>query len=315
MEVLMQLLQSKNQSQNFYSRKTRAKLGINQINRGSAWVSLVPLFILLFIFLVLPILNSIRLSFSRWGGLGPYEPAGLDNYKYLFSDTQMRYSVLITIVYAAAVAFLVVAMGAILAATVSSQVQGHWFFKVVWFFPGVAPPTAVAIFWSGALQPEFGAVNILFGKIGLSTDNAWLASSDTALYPAIFIAAWAGVAFAFLVLLGAIEQVPVSIREAAVVDGANIFQRFTKITLPLIRPVLIIIFTLQVIWAFNGFTLLWALTNGGPADSTAILPILAYKEAFRYGRFGNAAAMAVVAGVFLLIIGYVGIRSSRSRQE
>lgn len=308
-------LQSKNQSQNFFAPGKRANVGINAINRKSAWIFLAPLFILLFIFLVLPMINSVRLSFSRWGGLGPFEPAGLENYKYLFSDAQMRYSVLITVVYAFAVAFLVVALGAILAAAISSGIRGHKFLKVIWFFPGIAPPTAVAIFWSGAFQPEFGAINVIFGKVGLNSGNAWLASSTTVLYPAIFVAAWAGVGFAFLVLLGAVEQIPVSVREAAVVDGANIYQQFTKITLPLIRPVLVTIFTLQVIWAFNGFTLLWALTNGGPADSTAILPILAYKEAFRYGRFGNAAAMAVVAGVFLLMIGYIGLRKSRSSQD
>jgi ABC-type sugar transport system permease subunit len=293
----------------------RSKLGINAINRGNAWIFLAPLFILLFIFLVLPIINSIRLSFSRWGGLGPLEPVGLENYKYLFSDAQMRYSVLITLVYASAVAFLVVAFGAILAAVISAGIRGHKLLKVIWFFPGIAPPTAVAVFWNGAFQPEFGAVNVILGKLGLKSDSAWLASSTTVLYPAIFVAAWAGVGFAFLVLLGAVEQVPVSVREAAVVDGANIYQQFTKITLPLIRPVLITMLTLQVIWAFNGFTVLWALTNGGPSDSSAILPILAYKEAFRYGRFGNAAAMAVIAGVFLLLVGYFGLRKSRSRQD
>ncbi len=308
-------LQSKNQSQNFFAPGKRAKVGINAINRKSAWIFLAPLFILLFIFLVLPMINSVRLSFSRWGGLGPFEPAGLENYKYLFSDAQMRYSVLITVVYAFAVAFLVVALGALLAAAISSGIRGHKLLKVIWFFPGIAPPTAVAIFWSGAFQPEFGAINVIFGKVGLNSGNAWLASSTTVLYPAIFVAVWAGVGFAFLVLLGAVEQIPVSVREAAVVDGANVYQQFTKITLPLIRPVLATIFTLQVIWAFNGFTLLWALTNGGPADSTAILPILAYKEAFRYGRFGNAAAMAVVAGVFLLMVGYIGLRKSRSSQD
>jgi len=303
-----------NQSQNFSHRDKKSKVGLSAINRKTAWVSLFPLFVLLFIFLALPIFNSIRLSFSRWGGLGPLEPVGLENYKYLFSDSQMRYSVLITIIYAFAVAFLVVALGAILAAAVSSGIRGHKALKVIWFFPGVAPPTAVAIFWSGGFQPEFGAVNIFLGKLGLGSEHAWLASSETVLYPAIFVAVWAGAGFAFLVLLGAVEQVPVSVREAAIVDGTNIFQQFTKITLPLIRPVLVTIFTLQVIWAFNGFTLLWALTNGGPSDSSAILPILAYKEAFRYGRFGNAAAMAVIAGVFLLIVGYLGIRKSRSLQ-
>jgi ABC-type sugar transport system permease subunit len=187
--------------------------------------------------------------------------------------------------------------------------------KIIWFFPGIAPPTAVAIFWSSSFQPESGVVNVILGKLGLGNAYAWLASSDTALYPVIFVGVWSAVGFAFLVILGAVEQIPVSLREAAVVDGANMRQQFTKITLPLIRPILMTIFTLQIIWTFNGFTVVWAMTNGGPSDSTSILPILAYKEAFRYGRFGTAAAMAVVTGIFLMIVGTIGIRMSRSEQQ
>jgi ABC-type sugar transport system permease subunit len=187
--------------------------------------------------------------------------------------------------------------------------------KLIWFFPGIAPPTAVAIFWSSGFQPESGVVNILLGKIGLGNAHAWLASSDTALYPVIFVGVWSAVGFAFLVILGAVEQIPVSLREAALVDGANMRQQFTKITLPLIRPILMTIFTLEIIWTFNGFTVVWAMTNGGPSDSTSILPILAYKEAFRYGRFGTAAAMAVITGIFLMVVGTIGIRLSRSEQQ
>jgi ABC-type sugar transport system permease subunit len=197
---------------------------------------LIPVFVLLFVFLALPMINSIQLSVSRWGGLGPLESVGFDNYKFLFSDPQMRYSSRITIFYAFSVAFLVVAIATLLAAAVSANVRGHKAMKIIWFFPGIAPPTAVAIFWSSSFQPESGVVNVILGKLGLGDDYAWLASSDTALYPVIFVGVWSAVGFAFLVILGAVEQIPVSLREAALVDGANVRQQFTKITLPLIRP-------------------------------------------------------------------------------
>jgi ABC-type sugar transport system permease subunit len=293
----------------------KAGIGLNSINRKSATLSLIPVFVLLFLFLVLPIFNSVRLSLSRWGGIGPLEGVGLENYRYLATNEQMLYSARITVIYAFAVAILVVAIATLLATAVSYNVFGHRAMKIIWFFPGIAPPTAVAIFWSTSFQPETGVVNTLLSKVGLRNDYAWLASSDTALYPVIFVGIWAAVGFTFLVILGSVEQVPVSLREAAVVDGANIVQQFVKITLPLIRPVLFTMLTLQIIWTFNGFTVVWAMTNGGPSDSTAILPILAYKEAFRFGRFGNAAAMAVVTGVFLMIVGVIGIRMSRSKQQ
>lgn len=289
-------------------------VGLDATNIRNAKWALLPVFLLLIIFLGLPIINSFQLSLSRWGGIGPLQYVGFDNYKYLFADEQMRYSARITFIYAFVVAFFVIAIATMLAAAVSSGVFGHKFMKVVWFFPGIAPPTAVAIFWSTSFQPMTGLVNIISNALGFRNDFAPLASSDTALYPVIFVGIWSAVGFAFLVILGAVEQIPVSIREAATVDGANIRQQFTKITLPLIRPVMFTMFTLELIWTFNGFTVVWALTNGGPADSTSILPILAYKEAFRYGRFGTAAAMAVIAGIFLMIVGTIGIRLSRSKQ-
>jgi ABC-type sugar transport system permease subunit len=312
-EVQSKELQHPKQGRVFRSKKK--KIGLDGTNIRSAKFALIPVFVLLFLFLGLPVINSIQLSFSRWGGLGPLEPVGWQNYTDLVADEQMRYSARITILYAFSVAIGVVAIATILAAAVSAGVRGHKFYKVVWFFPGIAPPTAVAIFWSSGFQPETGVVNTILGKIGLRDDYAWLASSETALYPVIFVGIWIAVGFAFLVILGAIEQIPISVREAATVDGANIRQQFFKITLPLIKPVMLIMLTLQIIWTFNGFTVVWAMTTGGPADSTSILPILAYKEAFRFGRFGTAAAMAVIAGIFLMIIGSLGIRLSRSEQR
>lgn len=303
------------QGRNLFGREKKAVIGLDALNARTAWFTLIPVFILLFVFLALPMINSFQLSFSRWGGLGPLQPVGWDNYKSLVSDPQMQYSSRITIIYAFTVAFFVVAIGVLLAAAVSANVRGHKAMKIIWFFPGIAPPTAVAIFWSSGFQPQSGVVNVILGKLGLGDNYAWLASSDTALYPVIFVGIWSAVGFAFLVILGAVEQIPISLREAALVDGANVRQQFTKITLPLIRPILMTIFTLEIIWTFNGFTVVWAMTNGGPSDSTSILPILAYKEAFRYGRFGTAAAMAVITGIFLMIVGTIGIRLSRSQQQ
>jgi ABC-type sugar transport system permease subunit len=311
----VQSKESQHPKQGRVFRSKKKKIGLDGTNIRSAKFALIPVFVLLFLFLGLPVINSIQLSFSRWGGLGPLEPVGWQNYTDLVADEQMRYSARITILYAFSVAIGVVAIATVLAAAVSAGVRGHKLYKVIWFFPGIAPPTAVAIFWSSGFQPETGVVNTILGKIGLRDDYAWLASSETALYPVIFVGIWIAVGFAFLVILGAIEQIPISVREAATVDGANIRQQFFKITLPLIRPVMLIMLTLQIIWTFNGFTVVWAMTTGGPADSTSILPILAYKEAFRFGRFGTAAAMAVIAGIFLMIIGSLGIRLSRSEQR
>lgn len=290
------------------------KVGLNKTNARTAWVFLTPVFILLFLFLALPAINSFRISVSRWDGVGPLKFVGLDNFRRIFADGNLSHSIYVTIFYSVSVSIIVVGMAAIMASAISSGIKGSKFMKVAWFFPGIAPPTAVAIFWSSGFQPYTGVVNKVLEFIGLRDDFAPLASEQTAIYPVIFVSVWASVGFAFLVLLGATESIPVSLKEAAFIDGANVWQHFRKITLPLIKPVLLTIFTLELIWHVNGFTMIWAMTQGGPGFSTEILPIYAYKEAFIFGRFGSAAAISVLVGIFLVALGAISTRMSRSEQ-
>ena len=292
----------------------KSKIGLAATNQKWAIFSLIPVFGILFTFLALPAMNSIWLSFNEWPGIGTPEWVGTENYNTLFAEGRLAESIRITLLYSFVASFFIVAIALLLAVAVSSNLRGSKFFRVVWFFPGVAPPTAVAIFWSLGFQPEIGVVNAILGRLGLPSDNQWLAQSATVMFPVIFVGIWVGVGFAFLVLLGAVEGVDVSYREAAKIDGASQSQQLFQIIIPLIAPVMFTILTLQLIWNFNGFNLVFAMTQGGPGRSSEILPIFTYVEAFRYGRFGPASAAAVIAGIFLVVIGWLGIRLSRSRQ-
>lgn len=296
------------------TRRRRNGTGLGTANKKWAIFSLFPVFGLLFLFLALPAINSVWLSFNRWGGVGDPQFVGLANYEQLVSDGSLAASIRITLLYTFTVSILVVTIGLLLAIAVSTNLKGHKFYRVVWFFPGVAPPTAVAVFWSLGFQPEIGVVNAVFGRLGFPSDTQWLAQSSTVMFPVMFVGVWVGVGFAFLVLLGAVESVDVSIREAAKIDGASWGQQVTMIMIPLIAPVMFTILTLQLIWNFNGFNLVFAMTQGGPGRSSEILPVFTYIEAFRLGRFGTASAAAVIGGFFLIIIGWLGIRLSRSRQ-
>jgi ABC-type sugar transport system permease subunit len=202
----------------------------------------------------------------------------------------------------------------LLAATVSAGVKGGALYRVVWFLPGIAPVTAVGIFWSQAVAPQQGVVNVVLGRLGLGDEHAWLSQTSTALYPTAAAAIWAGVGFAFVLILGATEQIDVSVYEAATIDGATRVRQFFAITLPLIRPVLAITTMLEFVWAANGFTMVWAMTGGGPGDATTTLPVLIYLKAFQFTEYGAASAMAVLSGVVLFVLGLVGLRMSRSEQ-
>ena len=165
------------------------------------------------------------------------------------------------------------------------------------------------------MQPSTGVVNQFLGAIGLGSAHTWLSDPSSAMYVIAFVVVWHGVGFAFLLLLGAMEEVPVSVHEAARLDGASGWRRFGSITLPLIRPVLGTVTLLNIVQAFNGFTFVWGITGGGPGNATEVLPILVYKQAFLFGHFGPAAAMAIIGGVILLVIGFLSLRLQRSAED
>jgi raffinose/stachyose/melibiose transport system permease protein len=276
---------------------------------------LAPAVILMIVFLFVPALQGIRTSLSSWSGFGDLTFVGLTNYTDALQDPlfwqSMGRSVLFTLL--STVGVVVIAL--LLAAAVSGGTPGYRFYRVVGFIPGVAPIAAGAVFWTSAFQPGQGIVNVVLGALGLGSNHSWLASSTLAIYPTIFVTIWTSVGFAFLLLLGAMEQIPVSVYEAARIDGAGKVRTFFAMTVPLIRPVLVIVTLLQIIWHFNGFTVLYAMTKGGPGYATTTLPVLVYREAFQQLNYGPASAMAILGGIVLLGVGIASVRLNRSGQE
>jgi len=262
--------------------------------------------LILVVFFGLPMVDLVFTSLSRWSGVGDRVFVGGENYLALLSDTSVHDSLARSVTLGLGTAVGISIIATVLAALVSGGIKGSNLYRVVWFLPAIAPPSAVAVFWALSVQPKSGVVNVVLGALGLGNDHAWLADPATALWVVIAVAIWQGAGFAFLVILGAMEEVPVSIYEAAAIDGTGPIRQFFSLTLPLIRPVLSMVLLLESIWAFNGFTLVWGMTEGGPGEATTILPVQVYQEAFHLGHFGAAGAISVVGGILLLIVGVVG---------
>lgn len=276
--------------------------------RRAALLGAAPAVLLVVAFVFGAAAQTVRLSFSRWPGAGEVRWVGLDNFRSVLTDPAFWASFRLSIVFALLVAGMTVAIATLLAAAVSAGVAGKGFYRTVWFLPAVAPGAAVGIFWALAYQPGTGAVNVLTGSLGLGSDHAWLAEPATAIFAVAAVAVWAGVGFAFLLVLGAMEQVPVSLHEAARLDGASAPRRFRSITVPLILPVLVTTTILNVLWAFNGFTLVYAMTRGGPGDATQIIPVKVYLDGFQFSQFGPASAVAVLTSLFLLGLALLSLR-------
>ncbi|MFK0241171.1 carbohydrate ABC transporter permease [Microbacterium sp. NPDC090281] len=277
-------------------------------------LGVVPAGILLGVFLGATIIQAIVISLSEWHGIGPLEFVGLQNYTKILADPAMWEALRVTTVYAFCSTAGVVAVATLLAAAVSARVWGSVAYRVIWFLPGIAPAAAAAIFWSTAFQPRFGAVNEVGKLFGLSGESALLATGSTALIPVVLVTIWSSVGFAFLLILGALEDVPPTIYEAARIDGAGPVRTFFSISLPLAQPVIATTAILTLIATFNGFTTVWAMTRGGPGTSTTTLPIAVYKQAFQFADYGTAAALAMVGAVILTVLGAIGLALTRSKQ-
>lgn len=288
------------------TRRNRAKLPI---------ALTLPAVVVLLAFFGYPIIQAVRISLSDWGGIGPIDFVGPEQYAEVLGGEAFYRSLALTFVYSIVSALGIVGVAALLATAVSHSVWGSRAYRVIWFIPAVVPGAAAAVFWATAFQPHIGTMNAVAKLVGLPGDSALLASPATAIYPLIFVTIWSGVGFAFLLLLGAMEQVPTSVYEAARIDGAGAARQFFSITLPLIRPVLTIVLILNVIGTFNNFAIVWGLTRGGPGDATTTLPVMVYKEAFLTGNYSTATAIAVISAIILLLLGLVMLKFSQSRQE
>ena len=279
------------------------------------WLFTAPAIVLVLALFGGSLVQAIQISLSDWGGAGPVEVEGVAKYVEQLQSPQFYTSLLLTLIFAVSSAGLILIIGTLLAAAVSRNVKGARFYRIVWFIPGVAPAAAVAVFWATAFQPHFGTVNALFELVGLPNNTALLANPDTALYPAVIATVWASAGFAFILILGAMEQIPVEVYEAAKIDGASSVRQFFSITLPLARPVIAIVGTINLIGAINNFAVIWGMTQGGPGFSTSTLPVLVYRQAFQFGDFGAATAIAIMAGVVLILMGLVAQRFWGSKQE
>ncbi|MFF2244971.1 carbohydrate ABC transporter permease [Arthrobacter sp. NPDC058130] len=186
-------------------------------------------------------------------------------------------------------------------------------FRVIYVMPWLFTVAIIAILWRLLLSPN-GIINFLVMELGLSsTSIEWLASRDTALLAVTFINIWAGYPFFMVSLLAGLQGIPKDLYEAARVDGANPWQQFVNITLPQLRPIIISMALLDLIWTSQQFALIWMTTGGGPINSTEMLSTFTYKLAFSDYNFSMAAASAVIILIFSMVLAFFYVRYQKAR--
>jgi multiple sugar transport system permease protein len=241
--------------------------------------------------------------------------AGLDNYQSMMADPNFWHSLGLTAIYTGTTVVLQLIIGLGLALLVLQIPAGQWMFRIVAILPIVLAPVVVGLFWRTLmLAPNFGILDFAVKAMGFGPVN-WLGSPTPALISVIVIHTWQWTPFAFLVLLASLASLPPDLYEAAKIDRANAVRRFIHITLPLIRPAIVIVVIMRAMIALSAFAAIFAATGGGPGTATEILNLYAYRTSFVQLNFGYGSAQAVALLILTMIISGVlfYLRTARNR--
>jgi multiple sugar transport system permease protein len=246
-------------------------------------------------FLLLPMFVVAWLSLHRWDLLGPIQYVGLQNWQSVLTDTEFGNSLLITVIFVAIVVPAQTLLGLAVAMMLARGLPGSGFFRTLYVVPWICAPLAIGVLWRWMLAPTDGAVNTLLGR-----RVEWLTDPGLALPVVSSVVVWTNVGYVALFFLAGILAIPSDIHDAARTDGATAWQRFWRITLPMLRPTMFFVLVTGVVSAAQVFDTVYALTNGGPQGRTDLVAHRIYAEAFGSAAVGRAAVMAIVLFAILV---------------
>ncbi len=285
----------------------------------SAWLFAAPALILLSFFLIIPFLMSVGLAFTDQRLISPLptEFVGLRNFIRLFSDNVFFKSIGNNFAFVIIVVPVQTALALLLAILVDRTRRFSNFFRMIYFMPVVVPMIVVSVIWYFMYNPSIGLINRALGTIsfGMLGKSLWLQSERAALPAIMILSIWQGVGFQMVIYLAGLQDVPQSLYEAATVDGASPLRTFWSITLPQLRNTTIFIVVSTTILAFQLFTQVKVMTNGGPNDATSTTVLYIYNQGFKSLKVGYAAAASVLFIIIVLAVSLIQRRYLHSNRE
>jgi multiple sugar transport system permease protein len=267
-----------------------------------AWIGfafVLPMLVLFVAFRFAPFLGGIGLAFGNMDLGGELSWVGLENFRHLLSDQLFWKALTVTLIYTLIAVPLVIAVSIGLALLVRRAFAGARFFRSVFFLPVITSLVLAGVVFIWIFN-EDGPVPSLMEGLGLPT-GSWLTNSGLALPAVAIVAAWSRFGFDMLVVLARLNEIPRELEEAALVDGANAWQRFRHLTLPQLRSVVFFLVVIETISSFQVFDAVYIMTSGGPVNSTYTLGYMLYDQAFKFFNFGYSAAVSMVLFVIVLI--------------
>ncbi len=283
----------------------KRKINFSKREARLAWLFITPYLIGYIVFHFAPLVLSFVMSLTDIRYISKLDNVsfvGLANYIEVFSDKEFINSFWNSIKFALIYVPLILVIGLALAILVNQKLYARKMIRGMIFMPYVSNMVAVAVVWSILLDPISGPVNMFLRSLGITDPPMWLMSTDSALITVAIIAVWQGVGLQFVTYLAALQGVPQELKEAGNIDGASSWQIFRYITLPSIAPTTFLLIITSTIGSFKNFTMIQALTGGGPGMSTTVLPLNIVNTAFSTMRMGYASAQAMIMLALIMII-------------
>jgi multiple sugar transport system permease protein len=277
-----------------------------------AFFHILPLFLFVFFLVLLPVIGTFWVSVWQDVSFLPRKFVGLGNYVRLFKDSQFWQSLGFTLIFTFASVALEMFAGTIIALVLNETFRGRGILRGISLLPWAIPSVISARIWQLIYRYDYGLANsVLRGISGLSIN--WLGSSGGAFLSLVLADSWRTTPFVAIILLAGLQSVPEGLYEQAKIDGANLFQRFFRITLPVIRPIVIVALIFRTIDAIRVFDIIYVITGGGPGGFTTSLSLYSYKY-FLLGDFGYGSTVSIFLFIVAFIIAIFYIRAGRFRE-
>lgn len=272
---------------------------VNKNDKLTALIFILPAVLGTLIFIVIPVIFSFSLSFVNWDLLSPMSFAGLNNYREVLTDSSFLQVLINTFVFAISTSVFAVIIPLVLACILNNKIRGSNFYKTAYFLPFITPMIVIAIVWQWIFDPNIGLLNQLF-----HLNIKWLYDTRFAMPALITVSVWKLIGYNMIIFLSGLSIINQELLEAAKIDGANTWQTFKNVTVPLLSPTIFFVIVITTISSFQVFDLIYIMTEGGPDNSTMVMVYSIYKYAFEFFDIGKASAIAYIlfAIIFVLVL-------------
>jgi len=290
---------------------------------------ILPTYLILFTFIIVPIFFAFYLSFNKWNLLGTMKYVGISNYKKLFQMEEFWKALVNTFYYSFITVPLGICISLVLALLLNTRIKGLMFYRTAYFMPVMTSVVASAFIWQWIFQSQNGILNYLFGMIGLQqlswlnepkgiftvifesmgvTIPRWLGGPSVTLVAISIMSIWKNTGYYMIIFLAGLQNIPKTLYEAAEIDGAGPVKKFFSITLPILSPTTFFVLIMAVIVSFQVFEQVAVTTQGGPLNSSLVLVYFIYERAFKFLEVGYASSAAYILFSIVIVLTYFQVR-------